>query len=50
MIRLQYAQCQAAFRGVCAADVDGDGLPELVIETDDGYVRILKSIEDSHNV
>ena len=24
------------------ADVDGDGLAEIVVETEDGYVRVLK--------
>ena len=28
---------------VILADLDGDGLAEVIVETEDGYVRILRS-------
>ena len=32
----------AGIREAILADVDGDGFAEVVVETEDGYVRILK--------
>ena len=33
----------AALREILIADVNGDGLAEIVVETDDGKVRVLGS-------
>ena len=39
----------AAIRDVLIADVDGDGKAEILVETDDGRIRILGKVEAATN-